>query len=234
MFGCVGGVCVGVCVCVFSSDLLSACCVRKCGVCEKPADELPPASALTPGLERRQMCFGETTSYQIRSALLAAAHSFKKVECNWIDDDDDASDQPGAGDTLHAGQVSSYDASLRLAVAYQIPHSLPNDMAQYGPPNTTCPPQPGTSQHTIAVYLHGRTPSPAWFVSAPKMSPYRRRLWAKLSTNSDFALCRGKCSCASRQLYSCKMGAQTHTPEDTARACFEWDTTAAAAPDGIS
>jgi hypothetical protein len=47
-----------------------------------------------------------------------------------------------------------------------------DDMARYGPPNTTCPPQPGTSQHTTAAYLHGRTPGPAWFTSAPKMSPY--------------------------------------------------------------
>ena len=53
------------------------------------------------------------------------------------------------------------------------------------------------------------------------MSPYRRRLWAKLSTNSDFAVCRGKRGCASHQLCSCKMGAQTHTLEDAAHVCFE-------------
>ena len=135
---------------------------------------------------------------------------------------------PGAGDTLHVGQVSSYDASLRMW-HIKFPTRSPttttfnaDDMARYGPPNTTCPPQPGTSQHTIAAYLHaGRTPGPAWFTSAPKMSPYRRRLWAKLSTNSDFAVCRGKRGCASHQLCSCKMGAQTHTLEDAAHVCFE-------------
>jgi hypothetical protein len=83
------------------------------------------------------------------------------------------------GDTLHFGQVSSYDASLRTW-NIKFPTRTPttstysaDDMARYGPPNTTCPPQPGTSEHTIAAYLHGRTPGPAaWFASAPRISPY--------------------------------------------------------------
>ena len=131
------------------------------------------------------------------------------------------------GDTLHFGQVSSYDASLRQW-NIKFPTRTPttstfsaDDMARYGPPNTTCPPQPGTSEHTIAAYLHGRTPGPAWLASAPRISPYRRRLWAKLSTNSDFAASRGKRGCASHQLCSCKMGTQTHTLEDAAHVCFE-------------
>jgi hypothetical protein len=114
---------------------------------------------------------------------------------------------PGVGDTLHVGQVSSYDASLRLW-HIKFPTRSPTTITTYGPPNTTCPPQSGTSQHTIAAYLHGHTLGPAWFASAPKMSPYRRRLWANFSTNSDFAVCRGKRGCASHQLCSCKMGAQ--------------------------
>jgi hypothetical protein len=49
------------------------------------------------------------------------------------------------GDTLHFGQVSSYDASLRLWNV-KFPTRTPttstfnaDDMARYGPPNTTCP-----------------------------------------------------------------------------------------------
>jgi hypothetical protein len=99
------------------------------------------------------------------------------------------------------GQVVSYDASLQQCGRSTSQHApqprspitfRADDMARHGPPNTTCPPQPGTSEHTIAAYLRGRAPGPAWFASAPMISPYRRRLWAKLSTNSDFAICRGE------------------------------------------
>ena len=53
------------------------------------------------------------------------------------------------------------------------------------------------------------------------ISPYRRRLWAKLSTNSDFAICRGKRGCVAHQACSCTAGTQAHALEDTAHVCFE-------------
>jgi hypothetical protein len=87
-------------------------------------------------------------------------------------------------DALHIGQVMSYDASLRQwQIDFPTRSATPtnfgaDDMARYGPPNTTCPPQPGTSEHTIAAYIRGRAPGPAWFASAPMISPDRRRLWA--------------------------------------------------------
>ena len=131
------------------------------------------------------------------------------------------------GNALHVGQVVSYDAGLRQwQIDFPTLSATPtnfgaDDMARYGPPNTTCPPQPGTSEHTIAAYLRGRAPGPAWFASAPMISPYRRRLWAKLSTNSDFAICRGKRGCVAHQACSCTAGTQAHALEDTAHVCFE-------------
>jgi hypothetical protein len=73
----------------------------------------------------------------------------------------------------------------------------------------------GTMGDTIATYIHGRTPGPAWFATAPRISPYRRRLWAKLSTGSDFAVIR-KHGCASHQLVQDGY-TNTHTRRRSAR-----------------
>jgi hypothetical protein len=83
------------------------------------------------------------------------------------------------------------------------------------------PPAPPLRQ-APAAYLHGRTPGPAWFASSPKRSPYRLQAPALCQTFHQQRLRRvprSKRGCASHQICSCKMGAQTHTLEDARIAC---------------
>jgi hypothetical protein len=92
------------------------------------------------------------------------------------------------------------------------------ELAKYGPRNATCPAQPGSSEHAVEVYLAARPRGEAvWYVVAPGLTPYRHRLRAKLTTGSDFAVCRGKRGATSYQSCTCRAQAL----ETTTHALFE-------------
>ena len=54
------------------------------------------------------------------------------------------------------------------------------------------------------LYLPTRTPgSLAWYITDPTLTPYQRRLWPRLITDSDLAACRSKYAPSHYQLCSC-------------------------------
>jgi hypothetical protein len=68
----------------------------------------------------------------------------------------------------HRPRPSNKEKPNRRTWHIKFPTRSPNtatfnadDMARYGPPNTTCPPQPGTSQHTIAPWYSTPRPWPS-------------------------------------------------------------------------
>ena len=132
---------------------------------------------------------------------------------------------PVGGDLL-TGKVISYDAERRLwGVRFESRVHGPStaslaaaELAKYGPRNATCPAQPGSSEHAVEAYLAARPRGEAaWYVVDPGLTPYRRRLWAKLTTGSDFAVCRGKRGATSHQSCTCRARAL----ETTTHALFE-------------
>ena len=145
----------------------------------------------------------------------------------------------------HDGRIISYDPKTRYwKCRYddedeeELNHT---ELVKHGPSDLTCRPLPGTTEHILGRYLPTRTPgSLAWYITDPTLTPYQRRLWPRLITDSDLAACRSKyapnhyqlCSCddapledAFHVLFDCARHADT-ARADLLRASARWCTRA--------
>ena len=94
----------------------------------------------------------------------------------------------------HDGRIIAYDPKTRYwKCKYEdddeeeLSHA---ELVKHGPSDLICHPLPGTTEHTLGRYLPTRTPgSLAWYITDPSLTPYQRRLWPRLITDSDLAAC---------------------------------------------
>ena len=108
----------------------------------------------------------------------------------------------------HDGRIIAYDPKTRYwKCKYEdddeeeLSHA---ELVKHGPSDLICHPLPGTTEHTLGRYLPTRTPgSLAWYITDPSLTPYQRRLWPRLITDSDLAACRSKYAPNHYQLCSC-------------------------------
>ena len=108
----------------------------------------------------------------------------------------------------HDGRIIAYDPKTRYwKCKYEdddeeeLSHA---ELVKHGPSDLICHPLPGTTEHTLGRYLPTRTPgSLARYITDPSLTPYQRRLWPRLITDSDLAACRSKYAPNHYQLCSC-------------------------------